>query len=171
MQLTSEQAKMLADILLGSLRHESETTAKVLAAAPDGQLEFKLGEKGRTMRELMHHMVESEIWFAEFLVTGQLGPEASLTPEITKERILARYKNDLPKAFDRVAALSPDQWARELDFFGAFKYPAAFYLNFWSAHSIHHRGQLSSYIRALNGRVPSIYGGSADEPFEMPANA
>jgi uncharacterized damage-inducible protein DinB len=171
MQLTSEQAQFLGGILLGGIRHELETTKKVLAAAPADRLDFKLGDKGRTLRELMHHLVESEIWFADFLLTGQMGQEAPMAPDMTKDQILARYANDLPPAIDRVAALSGEQFARQLDFFGAFNYPAAFYLNFWSAHSIHHRGQLSTYLRALDAHVPSIYGGSADEPFQMPASA
>ena len=37
------------------------------------------------------------------------------------------------------------------------------------SHTIHHRGQLSTYLRPMGAKVPSIYGGSADEPFEMPA--
>jgi uncharacterized damage-inducible protein DinB len=38
-------------------------------------------------------------------------------------------------------------------------------------HCIHHRGQLSTYIRAMNAHVPSIYGGSADEPFQAAAGS
>jgi uncharacterized damage-inducible protein DinB len=45
------------------------------------------------------------------------------------------------------------------------------YLDVWMHHTIHHRGQLSTYLRAMNARVPDIYGGSADEQFEMPATA
>jgi uncharacterized damage-inducible protein DinB len=49
--------------------------------------------------------------------------------------------------------------------------PNVMYLGFMTNHSVHHRGQLSTYLRAMNAHVPSIYGGSADEPFEMPATA
>jgi uncharacterized damage-inducible protein DinB len=45
------------------------------------------------------------------------------------------------------------------------------FLGLVSNHSIHHRGQLSSYLRPMGSKVPKIYGGSADEPFEMPASA
>ena len=49
--------------------------------------------------------------------------------------------------------------------------PAVTFLNFMNVHAIHHRGQLSAYLRPMGAKVPKIYGGSADEPFQMPANA
>ena len=47
-----------------------------------------------------------------------------------------------------------------------FNFPAVAYLNFMLSHTIHHRGQLAAWLRPMGGKVPSIYGGSADEPFE-----
>jgi uncharacterized damage-inducible protein DinB len=61
--------------------------------------------------------------------------------------------------------------AKVVEFFGVMNLPNVLYLGFWNSHSIHHRGQLSTYLRAMNAHVPSIYGGSADEPFVMPAGA
>jgi len=43
--------------------------------------------------------------------------------------------------------------------------PAVNYLTFVEKHSIHHRGQLATYLRPMGSKVPDIYGGSADEPF------
>ena len=171
MQLTPEQALMMRGVLLGGIRGEYETTKKVLAAMPADQLDFKLGDKGRTMRQLAHHIVESEIWFAEWLQTGAMGQEVQTPADLTKEAILARFDKDVPTAIGKVEAMTGDQLAREMEFFGAFNYSAVIYLTFWSAHTIHHRGQLSTYLRALNAHVPSIYGGSADEPFEVTATA
>jgi uncharacterized damage-inducible protein DinB len=170
MQLTTESTMMLSNMFLGMLEREYETTKKVLAAVPADRLDFKLGDKGRTARELMHHIVETEIWFADFLINGVLGQENEVVPD-AKEQIMARCENDLPAAIKSVRELTPDKMMRELDFFGVFKYPAVFYLNFWLVHSIHHRGQLSTYLRAMNAHVPSIYGGSADEPFQAGASA
>jgi uncharacterized damage-inducible protein DinB len=49
-----------------------------------------------------------------------------------------------------------------------FNLPAAFYLGFLNNHSIHHRGELATYLRPMGSKVPQIYGGSYDEPFQMP---
>jgi len=47
-----------------------------------------------------------------------------------------------------------------------FQWPNVSYLGFANNHSVHHRGQLASYLRAMGSKVPAIYGGSADEPFQ-----
>jgi uncharacterized damage-inducible protein DinB len=44
--------------------------------------------------------------------------------------------------------------------------PVVFYLTFVNNHSIHHRGQLAAYLRPMGSKVPAIYGGSADEPWQ-----
>jgi uncharacterized damage-inducible protein DinB len=46
--------------------------------------------------------------------------------------------------------------------FGFLQMPAVGFLSLLIRHSAHHRGQLSSYLRAMGGRVPAIYGPSAD---------
>jgi len=53
-----------------------------------------------------------------------------------------------------------------IPFFGVMEMPAVAYLNFMNLHTAHHRGQLSTYLRPMGSKVPSIYGGSADEPFK-----
>ena len=57
-----------------------------------------------------------------------------------------------------------DKLAAPVDFFGMMKMPNATYLGFANNHSIHHRGQLAAYFRAMGSKVPAIYGASADEP-------
>ena len=69
---------------------------------------------------------------------------------------------------DKLRTMDPGALAEPMSFFGLFNYPAAAYLSFLQNHSIHHRGQLAVYLRPMGGKVPAIYGGSADEPFEMP---
>jgi uncharacterized damage-inducible protein DinB len=69
-------------------------------------------------------------------------------------------------AIEKLSAFTPEEAGKILDFAGFLKAPAAGIITFSLAHSIHHRGQLSSYIRPMGGKVPSIYGPSADEnPF------
>jgi uncharacterized damage-inducible protein DinB len=62
--------------------------------------------------------------------------------------------------------MSGEEAARIVEF-GPFKLPALSYVTFAVNHSIHHRGQLSAYLRPMGAKVPSIYGPSADEnPFQ-----
>ncbi len=62
----------------------------------------------------------------------------------------------------KLSKLTPEQLTKIVDFRGLFQMPAVMYLQFALHHSIHHRGQLSAYLRAMGGKVPAIYGESYD---------
>ena len=64
--------------------------------------------------------------------------------------------------FEELTKLSSEQLLKIIDFRGMFQLPAVTYLNFLLHHSIHHRGQLSMYLRPMGAKVPSIYGESYD---------
>ncbi len=72
----------------------------------------------------------------------------------------------VPELLEKVKAMSVEDIAREVDFFGWMKMPAVGLGSMAVRHTAHHRGQLSSYLRAMGGKVPGIYGPSADEPME-----
>jgi len=68
-----------------------------------------------------------------------------------------------------VEAMSAEQLLTPVKFFGMFNLPSVFYLGFLNNHSIHHRGELATYLRPMGSKCPSIYGGSYDEPFQPAA--
>ncbi len=166
-----DQAKGLSMVFLQSLGNEVPTTRRVLAAVPDSLLDFKLGDKGRTARDLMWHIARSEKWFGEGIISANFPMDPDPNAPATTAEILAYYDQNVPVLSDKLATLSGDHLATPTSFFGVFTLPVVMYMDFWIKHTVHHRGQLSSYLRAMNAHVPSIYGGSADEPFEMPATA
>ena len=172
MQLPPEQAQGLSMYLISTFEREIPVTAKVLAAVPQDQLSFKLGDKGWQAKELMWHIYESDMWFCEGIAAGEFaaGNSKGTAPDSPKE-IAAKYEADMTAAMAKLKALSGDQLAKPISFFNIMNMSAVMYLGFLNNHSIHHRGQLSTYIRAMNGHVPSIYGGSADEPFQASAEA
>jgi uncharacterized damage-inducible protein DinB len=61
-----------------------------------------------------------------------------------------------------VRSLADAKLAEEIDFFGMMKLPAVFLIGLMEKHSIHHRGQLSAYLRPMGCKVPGIYGPSGD---------
>ena len=82
---------------------------------------------------------------------------------------VAFYEKSMRDKVHQLRTTSPDKLAREVDFFGFMKAPAVTFLAMAQNHSVHHRGQLAAYLRAMGSHVPSIYGGSADEPFQAAA--
>lgn len=168
---SSDQAKGLSLVFTESAGHEIPTTRRVLAAVPQAQLDFKLGDKGRTTRELMWHIVKSEEWFANGIINGEFGMEGEGEAPATAAEMLAYYDQHVPGLVDKMRGLSGEQLAKTASFFNVFNLPVVLYMDFWIKHTVHHRGQLSMHLRAMNAHVPDIYGGSADEPFQMPASA
>jgi uncharacterized damage-inducible protein DinB len=167
-----DQAKGLSLVFVQSASNEIPTTRRVLAAVPEGQLEFKLGDKGRSTRELMWHIVKSEEWFSNGIINGGFDMDASeANAPGTVAEILAYYDQHLPGVIEKLQGLTGEQLAKEVNFFNIFNFPVVLYMDFWIKHTVHHRGQLSMHLRAMNAHVPDIYGGSADEPFQMPATA
>jgi uncharacterized damage-inducible protein DinB len=165
------EAKNLSHMLIAGVERESQTTRKVIAAIPENQLDYKLGDKGRTTRELAWHIVASEGWFADGIAQGDFSqPEAEMPANASVKDMLAVY-DQLPAKIEKLKGLSGEDLSKIVSFFGVMQMPNVIYLTFLNNHSIHHRGQLSTYLRAMNAHVPSIYGGSADEPFQMPAGA
>jgi len=170
--VTPEQAQGLAGYLFQTLDNEFATTRKLLAAVPAGQLNFKLGEKGRTTAELMWHMVQSDRGFGEGIANLKLDSFAAdgAAPKTAAE-IVAAYDRDVLPTFEKVKSLTAEQLATPVNFMNFANLPVVIYVGWWANHMIHHRGQLSTYLRAMNAHVPQIYGDSADEPFGAAATA
>ena len=61
-----------------------------------------------------------------------------------------------------------EKLAKDTPFFAGMELPNVIYLGLMNRHGVHHRGQLSTYLRPMGAKVPGIYGPSADEP--MPVN-
>ena len=172
--MEAERAHFFAGVMVAAIEAEWKVTRKVIAAIPADRGDYRPDPKARTAAELAWHIASSEVWFLECLLEGQFKmEEPNCPPEIrTPEDIIAWYENAAPPLVERVKAIPGAKLAEPLSFFGMFSQPAAMYLNLTLAHSVHHRGQLSVYLRPMGSRVPSIYGGSADEPFEssLPAS-
>jgi len=166
-RMTPEQARFLLDFTLPTLKHETATTAKVMAATPDANPGYRPSEKCMPADELVWHIASSDLMFLEGIVNGAFGkgPERPETVK-TPQQIAAWYTEKMSGAIEKISAYTPEEAARINDFHGFIQAPAAGIISFSLGHSIHHRGQLSSYIRPMGGKVPSIYGPSADEnPF------
>jgi len=163
--MTPQEAQGLAMYMCQHLEMERQITRKILAALPDKQLNFKLGDKGRTAAELSWHLVQSERGFAEG-ITGlsfNAWPDEGQAPATVAETVAA-YDRDIPPLMDKLKSMTGEQLATPVSFMGMAPLPVVLYIGWMAHHTIHHRAQLSTYLRAMNAHVPAIYGGSADEP-------
>jgi uncharacterized damage-inducible protein DinB len=161
--MTSENAKFLGDFLLGQLRHESGVTRKVLAVVPEETSSYKPSEKCMSGIELAAHLATAEAFFLNGVLDGEF--KMSQPPALkTPAEVVAWYDATIPPLYDRVAAMTGEQLATPVNFMNFMNEPGVVYLTLSLKHSVHHRGQLSSYLRPMGTKVPGIYGPSGDEP-------
>src|SRR5438552_11587433 len=142
--MTPEEARGLAAYLFQGLDIEFATNRKILAAVPAEQLNFKLGEKGRTTAELMWHMVQSDRGFGEGIANLKMDSFAEEgAPLNSAAEILAAFDRDIPPLVEKVKSLTPEQLATPVNFMNFATLPVVVYIGWWANHTIHHRGQLS----------------------------
>ena len=164
MPLQPDHAVLLRDSTLRSYKNEQPVTQRVIEAIPLDKGGFKMDEVGWTALDLAWHIVAAEHRFQDFVVTGAFDVTAAPRPaELDNSGSLARwYANTSAADLERVAALPGEALVKELNFRGMFKAPAVSFLQLGLNHSIHHRGQLTMFLRPMGAKVPAIYGESYD---------
>jgi uncharacterized damage-inducible protein DinB len=159
------EAKTVADFLIADFEQESQTTLRVLDAASNGRLDYQPDAKAKTGLGLVRHIGLEDAWLLTCVANGVFTPppdDSDACGIMTPSDAVARYKETVPAALDRVRALSGEQLTQVLDLLGMMQAPAVNFLAMALKHSVHHRGQLSTYLRPMGSTVPGIYGPSAD---------
>jgi len=164
--LTQDFAVAQRELMLKGLEREMETTKKVLAAVPDSKRDFRLDPKSRTAWELAWHLASCDVQMLDEVADRKfdMAPRFKQEPKDIAD-LVNWYETNFLRAANRVRAMTAEQLTTPVDFAGVFTMPVVLYLGFVNNHSIHHRGQLAAYLRPMGSQVPSIYGGSADEPW------
>ena len=162
--LTSEAATSAFHLAFASIKREHGTTRSVLAAIPATGGDYKPEPAARTALEIAWHIVAAEHRFFSSVVTGSFDVSPNPKPDaLATGADIARYYDELlTKDHAALTTVSGDRLAKEMDFRGMFQMPAVAFLDLGLRHTIHHRGQLSVYLRPAGGKVPAIYGESYD---------
>jgi uncharacterized damage-inducible protein DinB len=137
---------------------------------PEGNRDYKPEANSRSAWELATHLAGADIWFLDGILAGRFADPSEQAPAPTVDGVAEWYKSSFPERLEKVLALDGSKLTQPIDFFG-MKMPAVQYMVFTLAHMVHHRGQLSTYLRPMGGKVPSIYGGSFDEQWTGPQKA
>ena len=162
--MEASEALILSQFLIRKLKIEAAATAKVLAAVPDDGVAYKPNDTNMSAGDLCKHLLGVDLWFLESVLKAEFGaPDDAPLAGLKPSELAAAYTARVPALLDEVAKLSGEHMATEVQFY-SWKMPLVNYLDFCASHSIHHRGQLSVYLRPMGAKVPAIYGGSADEP-------
>ena len=160
----------LKDTLLSEFDHEMGTTRRLLERLPDARLGWKPHDKSMTLGGLATHLSNLPNWGTTILndLSYDLaaGPP-NLTAANSRSEILQSFDTAVAKtraSLDKSDAELGAQWKLTRGEQEMFSLPrAAAFRSFVLYHTVHHRGQLSVYLRLNDVPVPAIYGPTADE--------
>jgi uncharacterized damage-inducible protein DinB len=140
---------------------ESRTTRKVLERIPEGS-KYKPDPKSRTAQEIAWQIVCEEKMIIEALENGKVEWAPAPMPPKMKD-VVAEYDKQSAEVIRRWNALPADRWDGTVEFFGNNR-PASPMAWSFLFDIVHHRGQITTYLRPMGSTVPQVYGPSADEP-------
>ncbi len=163
----------MVDALLPELDHEMSVTRKMLARVPLTNGDWKPHEKSRTMRQLASHIANIPRLATNVLTASSLDIGVGYARKgdcQTTEELVARFDEHVADVRKELVGKTDAEllttWKLEREGKEMFSMPKASAIrNFFFGHLIHHRGQLSVYLRLNDIPVPSCYGPSADEQF------
>lgn len=162
----------MKDALLPEYDHEMATTRRLLERVPLSEAQWKPHPKSMTMGELAAQLVEIPGWVGSIInspfVDMAAGAHGERPAFKSTDELLAAFDQNVAKARATIASKSDaemmEPWSLKHGEKVLITMPKAGVLrSFLLNHLIHHRGQLSVYIRLKDVPVPSIYGPSADE--------
>jgi len=160
-----QEAKTVADFLIADFAFEMQTTLSVIGAVPNDHLDYRPDAKAKTGLGLVRHITLEDEWILNCIANGEFTPppdDSDACGIMAPADAIARYKVKVPAALDRVRAMSGEQLVKVINMFGMIQMPAVNFVSLAVKHSVHHRGQLSTYLRPMGGKVPGIYGPTAD---------
>jgi uncharacterized damage-inducible protein DinB len=160
------------EIWLDTAEREHAITLRVLEAFPADQLDLKPTPRSTSARDLAFLFVREQTLLAKALTTGfdwSVPPSPAPAPAKMPE-ILQALRDAHAKVIDLVRGMSEeDLKGKTAHFFTGPKQmdhiPMMHFLWMLLHDQIHHRGQMTVYNRLAGGKVPSVYGPSADEPW------
>jgi len=164
--VTPEFVLAYRELILSTMVAESQATKKVIAGIPEDRKSYRPDPKARNAHELAWHIAYEDVEFLNKVADMKIAMTEAPAAPATIAEIVRWYEENFPKAILRVREMTPEQLMTPVPFFGFKAEPLFQYLILLNNHSVHHRGQLSTYLRPMQSKVPSIYGGSADEPFQ-----
>lgn len=164
----------LAQSLLPEFDHEMAGLRRSLARVPAEHYEFRPHPKSFTLGQLANHLATVPAWAASTMATTELDfalPETQARmpkPGTSPEEVLAIFDQGVATAREAITAAADADfaviWSGKSEGKTLFAFPRIAVLrSFVLNHAIHHRGQLTVYLRLLDIPVPALYGPSADE--------
>jgi uncharacterized damage-inducible protein DinB len=164
---SAAEGKAVASAMIALWEHEIPSTIKVLNAVPDAHREHRPAPKSRSAWQLATHIATSDAWFLDCIERGQFHFDQEAAAKAAAQfnnvgDVVEYYTATIPAKLHAMNQLPGEKLAETVDFYGRMQLSRGAWIGFATNHSVHHRGQLSTYLRNMGSKVPDIYGPSAD---------
>jgi uncharacterized damage-inducible protein DinB len=162
----------IKDAFIGEMKHESALTKKMLERVPLDKKDWKPHEKSMSLGRLATHVAENTHWVSYIFHIDDFdfSKDYDFTQRVASStaELLEIFQTNLDKAIADLSAMSDEDFSKNWTVRRGeqvmFSTPKKISIRGWAFnHMIHHRGQLSVYLRLLDVPVPGMYGPSADE--------
>lgn len=162
----------IKDGFISELKHEASFTKKMLERVPWDKKDWRPHEKSMTLGRLATHITETLKWISNIRHIDDFDFMRDLSFEFhtaaTKEQLMQAFQENLENALSDLAAMSDEDfnkiWIVRRGEQVMYNMPKKVAVRAWGfSHQVHHRGQLSVFLRLLDVPVPGMYGPSADE--------
>ena len=152
--------------LQGILGHERGLFCNVVAAVPEDGRQRRADPKARSAEELIGHLIGHNQDLIELLDDGVIH-HRNQVPFGTIDEAVATLDETFGGLIDRLGQVDEEAWMSPAQFFAGdhlvMEAPRVQMAWMMLLDAIHHRGQLSTYLRPMGSKVPAIYGPSADD--------
>jgi hypothetical protein len=157
------------EFFLAQIKKEKPVFLSVIKALPEDKYDFKPNEKARDAGNIAAQLALQPVMMLMIATTGLIDSTKNMDmPKLDFDTIIPAAEKNFDDMEKSVASVTDNAWESEN---GVFLYKGGKWEDkkfemAWGFlfDAIHHRGQLSTYLRAMGAKVPSIYGGSADVP-------
>lgn len=161
----------LKESIIAELKHEAESTRKLLERVPSDKFDWKPHEKSMSLKSLATHIANLSRFagiiastpYLDFAEGGLIKPEINNTSDLIHE-----LQTGIQTSIEALQSVTDEDlkqnWALKNKGHVIFELPKAVAIrNVGMNHIYHHRGQLSVYLRLLDVKIPGMYGPSNDE--------
>lgn len=162
----------LKDAFIAEIKHEASLTKKMLERVPLDKKDWKPHEKSMSLGRLATHVADINHWVSDIIHIDDFDFMKDFNfktvTAASNEELLEIFHTTLDKAIADLSAMNDEDfvktWTVRRGDQVMFNTPKKISIRNWAMnHMIHHRGQLSVYLRLLDVPVPGMYGPSADE--------
>ncbi|MBS1632250.1 MAG: DinB family protein [Bacteroidetes bacterium] len=154
---------IIKEDLISMFQKEFATTLKVMRAYPETQMQFAPHERSSPAKRLMATFV-FEMYLLRSFIFGETVDRSAFQQyaKETLDELIADFEKETTKVIQLMKNLNENDLSKKVEFAGT-TFTADRFAMMMLFDQVHHRGQLSVYIRMAGGKVPSIYGPSADD--------